>query len=190
MPTVTDNPLPPHGQDTPPADTPTADTPADTGEWVTLRQAAAAVDRSVSAIRKRYQAGDIEKRYDDDGRVLLNLEELRRLYADPPTPTPSTRSSVPGSDLVPVSVIETILELGREITDLTARAQVAEREATFQAERRQAAEERAKALEAEIAALRGQSTPATTTPSTPPTSSTDTPGDRSRSWWRRLRSGR
>lgn len=157
---------------TEPTPDPTPDTPADTPgkELIPLRDAAELAGVSVGALRKRYQAGDLERHYADDGRVLLETEAVRRLYGiagasqttATPVPAPAPEAETPpGSVLVPLAAWEKTLEqlgnlhqAGQELAaarELVGRLE--EREA-FARERRRAAEERADALEAELAELR------------------------------------
>lgn len=157
---------------TPDEPEPTPGTEAGTNpeELIPLRAAAELAGVSVGALRKRYQAGDLERHYADDGRVLLETEAVRRLYgiagASQTTATPAAApapeaETPPGSVLVPLAAWEKTLEqlgnlhqAGQELAAARELVGRLEEREHFAQERRRLAEERTAALEAELAELR------------------------------------
>lgn len=155
------------------------------GPWVFLREAAQVAGVTVSALRKRYRAGDLERRYDNDGRVLLDLGAVRDLYRIPveeDRPSPETvTETLEASDgvLVPHSAWEKMLdqlgnlhEAGQNLAEARERAARAEERERFAQERRREAEERVAEVEAKLAGLA-------------PDTATPTPTSESR--WQRVR---
>jgi hypothetical protein len=158
----------------------TGDTPAPTPEGnpenaaptlrVPLAEAAREAGVTISALRKRYQAGDLERRHDDGGRILLDLEAVRRLYKVA-EPAPGPAEAPEGSVLVPLTAWQQVLtqlgnlhQAGQDLADARERAARAEEREAFAADRRREAEAKAVALTAELEALRQKQAEAPATP--------------------------
>lgn len=112
----------------------------DSPRWLTIGEAADLLGVSAKTVRRKIKSGDLvaEMRHDSDigsERWYIDAEKLPR--------QPGTAS------VVSVEVLATIDALHRELTAATARAEVAETVAEFQAERR-------RELEAELERLRSR----------------------------------
>jgi hypothetical protein len=95
------------------------------GRWVTVRQAAEDVGRSVDWVRRQYRAGVVESRV-QPGRYgperLIDIEELR-VAAESPKP-----GAAPAAAPLPM-LAETVHELARQLGEAQERAARAEAEA-------------------------------------------------------------
>lgn len=118
------------GQDLPPEDTPTVDSLGD--DWVTLTKAAELLGKSERTVRRKLKNGEIpgQLAFDPDigtERWMIDTSELLTVHAD---------SSV----LVPLEAIDRLELAWTQTREAVARAEIAERIAEFERERRAEAE--------------------------------------------------